>query len=313
MLKPNLIDNKISPTMPLLGKNILVTRPDEQGKNFATKLNGLGANAMLMPLIQISDPDSWAELDTAIEILNSYEWLLFASSNAVKAFIKRLANKHKLDYFALSKSEETLPISITKDLPKIAVIGPVTENTSEKFGLKVNYCPSNYLAEDFIAQFPGYPNNLSNTKILWPRTNLGSDLILEKLQAVGAKVDIAAAYKTDFPDNANELSARLNYLIDSKQINIITLASKQTAINLAKILCLGKKAVDISRNLLSPSVAKEEAIRYLSLLLTDILIVTIGPEASEGALNYLGKLSLEGKPHTVDGMIAALTEYYCSQ
>ena len=50
--------------------------------------------------------------------------------------------------------------------PKIAVIGKVTADAAYEHGLPVDYCPDNYVAEEFIAQFPGYPD-LRHTNILW--------------------------------------------------------------------------------------------------------------------------------------------------
>ncbi len=328
--------------MPLGGKRILVTSAGSKGKDFSAKLKEFGAQAILMPMIEINDPDSWQALDSTLGNLNSYQWLVFASSNAVTAFVKRLAHHKGLDGEKLfgegvlgegvlgkrvggartggartgeetaGGEKKTLPETLTKALPKIAVIGPVTAKVASDYGLIADYCPSNYLAEDFIAQFPGYPDHLTDTHILWPRTNLGRDLIMEKLQEAKAVVDVVPAYKTDLPKNSEELHKQLLTLVADKGIEAITIASKQTAINLAKILCLDIRSNDISRNLQSSAFGTGEVELYLQQLLANILIVTIGPEASEGALNYLGKVNLEAEPHTGDGMINTLVKYYRS-
>lgn len=295
----NLTEQKVQ---PLLGKRILVTRPGSQGEDFTRKLRGLGAEPILMPMIELTSPDSWEALDLAIANMHEYKWLLFASSNAVISFANRLTSKSHANSTAI---------------PNIAVIGDTTANAVSAFGFKVNYCPNDFLAQDFVAQFPGYPNNLNNTKILWPRTNLGSDFIAKELTAAGANVDIVAAYKTQLPKNAAQLSNQLQALIHDKKIDAITLASKQTAVNLAKIieapLLPMKNALNldfISRNSLSPSSLKQEALASLKNALQGILIVTIGPETSEGALNYLGKVDMEAKQHSADGIINALIEHY---
>ena len=289
--------------LPLLGKKILVTRPGSQGEYFAAKLAQFGAEPILMPMIEICSPDSWDELDTAIANIDKYQWLLFASSNAVVSFATRLTYKSQLAPMV--------------KLPNIAVIGDTTAQSAQSFALPVNYCPNNFLAEDFIAQFPGYPDTLQNIQILWPRTNYGRDFIVNKLEAAGAKVHVVPAYKTELPGNVAELAKQLQALICSKQIDAITLASKQTAINLAKIISFDKmlsnnsvNANFISRNSLLPSFAKEEAQTSLKDSLQDILIVTIGPETSEGALNYLGKVDKQADQHNADGMINALIEHY---
>ena len=352
--------------MPLTGKSILVTSAGNKGEDFAAKLRSLGAQALLLPMIEINDPDSWEQLDKALTNLHSYNWLFFASSTAVTAFVKRLNHNHgrTLEPMGLDHAQSVnvnlenmasantnaenavLPASMISKLPAVAVIGQKTAETAISYGIVPKYCPSNYLAEDFIGQFPGYANDLAGTNILWPRTNIGRDFILEKLLAAKANVDIVPAYKTDFPSKSAELSELLQIFIGNKEahesiesissrepdannefvsnkeanagsekkektnIKAITIGSKQTALNLAKILCQELSPNDISRNLLSASFPTPEDVLYLQKHLADILIVTIGPEASAGALNYLGKVNLEAKPHTVDGMINALIEYY---
>ena len=254
---------------PLRGKTILVTRPGNAGEELAAKLAVVGAKAIIMPLIEIAEPDSWLALDEAIKNIESYDWLFFASSNAVISFNKKTGSA---DHKKLS-------------LLKIAVIGEATAGTAKQNGLNVDYYPSTYLAENFIEQFPDYPN-LSGKRILWPRTNIGRDLIAKKLQEAGAIVHEVPAYKTVLPGNAKDLSAQLNNLITNKQLDAITLASRQTAKNLAEII--------------SPNLG----------LLRDIVIVTIGPQTSIGALNYLGKESIQANPYTSDGMVKSLSEYY---
>jgi uroporphyrinogen III methyltransferase/synthase len=278
-------------SLPLEGKRILVTRPGTQGQELADKLKQAGAQVILAPLIEIVDPDSWQELDEAIDNLLSYHWLFFASSNAVVSFVKRL--EHKI----LSGAD------CRQKLPRLAVIGEATANTARQHGLPINYCPDIYVAEEFVTKFPGYPR-LAGTNILWPRTNIGRDLIMEELQEAGANVHVVAAYKTILPANAQELSVRLNQLLKDKQLDVITLASNETALNLARII---SRNLDPWRSSLEPG-AKELA--KLRNILSEVLIVTIGPQTSAGALNYLGKESLAANPHTIEGMLAALKENY---
>jgi uroporphyrinogen-III synthase len=287
--------------LPLLGKKILVTRAGQQGQDFANRLIDLGAEPVLMPMIEISPPDSWHQLDQAIKNIDTYQWLLFASSNAVISFTNRW------QYQAATN----------KKLPPIAAIGDTTARTARKLGLKVEYSPEIFLAEDFIKHFPGYPDHLKNTKILWPRTNYGRDYIKKSLENAGAIVKIVPAYKTDLPKNAHELSEQLKIKIHTKAIDVITLASKQTAVNLATILNLSKSSfqqVDssafISRNSPLPQCREAETLAKLKDTLQGILIVTIGPETSAGALNYLGKVDKEAIQHSAEGMINALIEHY---
>ena len=128
---------------PLHNKTILVTRPGRAGEELAGKLAAAGAKAIVMPMIEITDPDSWQALDDAVKNIDSYDWLIFASSNAVISFCKRWQNV----------------------APKVAVIGEATARTAKQYGLSVDYFPDTYLAENFIEQFPDYVN-LSGKRIL---------------------------------------------------------------------------------------------------------------------------------------------------
>jgi len=277
---------------PLHKKTILVTRPGEAGAELAKQLEESGAEAIIMPMIEIAAPDSVHEMYEAIKNIGTYDWLFFASVNAVNAFCKSWQNKRKH--------------------PKIAVIGEATLDVASKLGLMVDYCPSTYVAEKFVEQFPGYPR-LSQKRILWPRTNIGRDLITKKLQAAGAIVDEVQVYKTVLPQNAEEMSVQLNQFIANKKLDAIILASNETARNLGRIISLNlsvNKYDPETSAYRSPSGVDRHEVEQIALVLKDILLVTIGPQTAEGALNYLGKESLQAKTYTTEGMLAALIDYY---
>ena len=52
-------------------------------------LERYGARVITWPEIRISDPESFAALDEAIENLFGYDWLLFRTANAAESFLKR--------------------------------------------------------------------------------------------------------------------------------------------------------------------------------------------------------------------------------
>ncbi len=124
-------------------------------------------------------------------------------------------------------------------------------------------------------------------------------------------MDVVSAYKTILPDNAQELSKSINKLLANKKLDAITLTSKQTAINLSRIISLNSDYQE--GNLFADLSAPIEHTEKLKDILADVLIVTIGPQTSEGTLNYLGKESIEASPSTAEGMIAALIEHYKGQ
>jgi uroporphyrinogen III methyltransferase/synthase len=258
------------PPKPLDNYKILVTRAAEQAGEVSEKLISLGATPIEVPLISIGPPDSWEPLDQALQNLSQYDWLVFASANAVDSCLKRLAQ------LCLDTSE-------LKQV-KLAAIGPSTSALLAEHGLPCAFRPSKFIGESLVAEFPGYPN-LSALRIFWPRTNIGRNYIVEELRTAGAKIDIVTCYKTSGPADSKKTAEKLLQLLTEKQIDIITLMSAQTARNLAALL------------------------KTHEHLLTNVLVASIGPETTKAALEELGKVDIEAKQYTVDGLLESIAQF----
>jgi len=76
--------------LPLFGKRIVVTRDRQQAADLAEPLEALGAEALLLPVLEIREAADHARLDHAIANLDSYDWLIFTSVNGVRYFINHL-------------------------------------------------------------------------------------------------------------------------------------------------------------------------------------------------------------------------------
>src|SRR6476646_925016 len=75
---------------PLADKRIAITRAEEQAGDLMARLRGLGAAPLLCPAIAIAPPADFAPLDTAIERLTQYDWLIVTSVNGVRALLGRM-------------------------------------------------------------------------------------------------------------------------------------------------------------------------------------------------------------------------------
>lgn len=284
--------------LPLSGTSILVTRSAHQARELTDKLKALGADSVELSVIEIQPPDSWEPLDSAIDHLGEYDWLLFASKNAVTAFVSRLR---------LKRPSFADGIWQTKEMPRIAVIGKSTESVAIESGLPVDYKPSAFIAETFIEEFPGYPS-LSGLNFLWPRADIGRNYIEEKLGQASGTVKIVNVYKTGLPSDISSLSDRLHRLVEAEQLDAITLASAQTAANLAMVIAHKWK----KQNEIANGRVQDEPyfVNRIKDLLKNITVLSIGPETSSGAKKHLGKVDLEANPHSVDGMIIALLKHF---
>jgi len=260
----------------LTGLKVLITRAREQAPELRQLLLPLGAEVFEIPVIEISAPQDFAELDRALSSLTNYDWLIFASKNSVKYTLARAL-------------ELGLPTTLN-DRPKLAAIGPATAEELAKHGLSAAFCPSNFVAENLVDEFPGYPD-LAGTKILWPKTNIGRTLIIDKLTGAGATVDTALAYTTGLPADHDNLALDLVEKLATGKIDVITLASAQSAKNLTTLINIGlknKKNCD------------------LKTLLKPIKIAAIGPITAEAARDCLGKVDIEAEQYTLAGLTESL-------
>ncbi len=262
---------------PLAGLTVLVTRAQHQAQPIMDRLRALGAEPVSMPMIDILPPESWEALDQALSQITDYDWVVFASTNSVNSFWHRLpkSTEHQ------SNSEKL----------KFAAIGPSTRAAVEKHGAQVTYQAEEYVAEGFIAGFPEI-KDLSGKRILWPKTNIGRLLIVEQLRKAGATVDVVQCYRTALPRNADTIAVRLLELLQRRRIDVVLLASAQTATNLRAILNL---------------VARELEIREL---IAHTLLLAIGPETAQAAKTHLFKCDLQAAEYTIDGMIDTLLKRY---
>ncbi|MGI6226566.1 MAG: uroporphyrinogen-III C-methyltransferase, partial [Peptococcales bacterium] len=77
---------------PLFGKRVLVTRSREQASSLSEKIEELGGEAWEYPTIEIVEPLDNKPLEDALYNAHRYDWIIFTSVNAVKAFFRQLTN-----------------------------------------------------------------------------------------------------------------------------------------------------------------------------------------------------------------------------
>lgn len=194
-------------TKPLFGLRIAVTRTHAQAPALTRQLENLGASCIEVPTIRIEPPsDDYAALDTAIDRLTEYDWLIFTSTNGVDAFFRRLALKG-LDSRALGQA-------------KLAAIGSATADALLTHGLTADVVPRAYCAEGLFEAFS--PHLRGGEKILIPRAKEARSFLPDTLRRKGADVEICEAYQTI---GASENKERLEKLLTDGQIDVVTVTS----------------------------------------------------------------------------------------
>lgn len=206
--------------LPLFGQRIVVTRDRLQSADLAEPLESLGAEALLLPVIEIRDPENPKPLNDAIDQLESYDWIIFTSANGVRHFMD-----------ALDKS----PRDLRNVKSRICAIGPATKAAVEALHLKVDLMPKEYVAESLVAAFA--KEVLQFRRILLPRAAVARDLVPRELSRRGATVDVVEAYQTIAPAH---LADRARAVLDRKP-QWITFTSSSTVTNF--IAAAGREAL----------------------------------------------------------------------
>ena len=118
---------------PLFGKNIVVTRSRTQSSALVEQINDLGGNAIEIPTIKIEKIKNNVQLETEINNLKDYSYIIFSSKNAVDIFFDKL-NKMGYDSRSLYKA-------------KICAMGSETAKHLKYRGINPDIVPKKYVAE----------------------------------------------------------------------------------------------------------------------------------------------------------------------
>lgn len=198
---------------PLRNKKIIVTRSTEQASNLTEALKCLGANVIQIPVIKISPPKSYKQLDSAIRNIETFEWVIFTSANAVKYFLARF-KKIKRDIKQIRKI-------------KIAAIGESTKTALEEKNLDVHFVPTKFNSETFVKEFPK-KHLLTNRKILIPKSNIGRDFIENELKKLNANVVTCVTYRNE---KIRKLPENIKKILKKEKIDLLVFTSPSTVEN----------------------------------------------------------------------------------
>ncbi|MCD6299903.1 MAG: uroporphyrinogen-III C-methyltransferase [Dehalococcoidales bacterium] len=212
---------------PLWGKRILVTRARHQANELSQLLRKYGAIPIEMPVIEISPPPTWEELDQAIRNLKSYHWIVFTSVNAVEVFFQRL--------YALKLDTRWL------DNIKVGVIGPATANALKERGIYPDYLPETYTHQGFLTKLNR--QDIVQRRVLLPRADIAGKELSKGLTELGAEVHQVTAYKTTA--TTKEAVSQGKQMLLQGEIDVITFTSASTVTNLLTIL--GQERESINR------------------------------------------------------------------
>ena len=208
--------------MSLINKTILLTRARHQSSEIKSLLESSGATVVDFPTIEIVEPESWDLVDSAIERLSGFDWIIFTSSNAVRFFVSRI-NTHNKKRF----SDLNLVIK--------CAIGPKTAQAIRDCGLKIDTIANDSRAEgvlDTIVKYANKGEGIAGLRILIPRSKTAREYLPEGLRSLGATVETVTVYRTLKPETD---PAEIIEKLKAGHIDTITFTSPSTVNNLAEI------------------------------------------------------------------------------
>lgn len=200
---------------PLYGRCVLVAGSPNTSDKLRNRLASLGAEVISEPAIRIADPPDWAPVDTALDDLEQYDWLVFSSGNGVDYLLSRLLGRGG-DMRRLGRL-------------RLAAIGPGTAERLTRYHLRADVVPDRFNAEGLAEKLTG---DAQGQRFLLARASRGRQLLAEELQRAGAHVDQVVVYSSLDIDKPDEDTAAA--MADGR-IDWVTVASSSTAKSLVRL------------------------------------------------------------------------------
>lgn len=259
---------------PLAGRVVLVTRPRHQAAAFAERLEAYGAEVLAVPTVVLEPPDDPAALERAVADAGSYDWIVFTSTNGVRAFFDRLASQRR-DVRELAGT-------------RLAAIGTETARALQALQLHPALVPDDYRAEGLLVALGAEP--MAGRRVLLPRAAGARALLRTELERLGARVDDVATYRARRP-TADE-AAPLLAALDEARLDALTFTSSSTVRNFAELAGPTRLAAIAASG--RP------------------LVASIGPVTSETARECGLGVGVEAQPYTTAALATALARHFCN-
>ncbi|MBI5641405.1 MAG: uroporphyrinogen-III C-methyltransferase [Nitrospirae bacterium] len=258
---------------PMFGHRILVTREHSGGFE---ELEDLGAEVIQFPTVEIVPPETWAELDRAIDKIEGYDWLIFTSANGVKYFFKRLFERGR-DIRELGRI-------------RVCAIGSKTEAEVNKFGIRVDLVPEEFRAEGLIKAFikeagkgATEADSLKGMKFLLPRAEVAREVFPDEVRRMGGEIDVPVAYRAVKPEVHGK---RLRRFLKEGRVTVATFTSAATFHNFKEIM--GEDA---------------------DALLNDVAIAVIGPVTAKAIEKAGLRVAIMPETATVEAMVEEIKKW----
>ena len=190
---------------------VVVTRAETSNGPLSSALRGLGLEVLLWPAVSVRTVDT-EQLEQAAKSLDRFDWIVFASRNAVSAITDRAP-----------RPPENL---------RVAAVGQATAQVLRQRGWTVHMAPTEASAEALVATF-ATESSLSGKRVLFPASSRALPTLIAGLTQLGAHVVQVEAYRTEpAPLDLRDCRA----WIERQAIGAVTFASPSAVIELERAL-----------------------------------------------------------------------------
>jgi uroporphyrinogen-III synthase len=164
---------------PLAEKIVIVTRAAAQSAELCEELKARGAQVKVLSLISFAPPENCDALDAALTAIETFDWVLFTSVNAVQTVERR-------------RNELNGGLKGAVKLPRAAAVGPVTADAAEAAGFSVEYVAVDHSGAGLARELG---EELRNKNVFLPRSDRANPELPAALRRCGALVTEVVAYR----------------------------------------------------------------------------------------------------------------------
>lgn len=247
-------------TKPLHGRCVVVTRSRTQSSALSDRLAELGADVCEFPVIAIRPLDVTARVAELVQEGLAMDWVVLTSTNAVELFLRAM-QEAGVDTRALARC-------------RIGAVGSATAAALAEHGLRADFVPSSFSAEDFVKEFP----DSAAATVLFPCASAAAETVPAALSARGITVEVLPCYETVL-DEGDVPALRERFA--AGEVAAVTFTSSSTARNFHALLG--------------------------DLDLRGVCLAAIGPQTADTMTELGLKPTIVAADSTIDGLVEAVT------
>jgi hydroxymethylbilane synthase len=165
---------------PLAGKRIVVTRDEGADGPLSDELRRLGAEPLVLPVIAETGPSDPGPLRRAASEIEGFDWIVFSSRRATRAFAAVLTE--------VGKDLAALP-------GRTACVGPRTAEALASLGGAADVTAENPGAKGLLETLRDI-EGFAGSRVLYPRAEEALPDLAEGMRAMGCEVVDPPAYRT---------------------------------------------------------------------------------------------------------------------